>query len=113
VETHFPPPSTFLEIVINSKEANLYYFDTETNQWTKNCINPSFPTSTTMLVELCHATQYAIFNLHLDSSLSSATDISIIVIIVIVLIVVIGSMGGALVYYRKKIKVTIVTRNFG
>ena len=54
-------------------------------------------------VELCHATQYAIFNL--KYSTDEATNITVIVVVIIVLVAVIGVLAGVFVYYRKKTKV--------
>ena len=107
IETHVPPSGTFLEISTQMTEnAFLFYFDTNSSQWIKNCIDP-VKINDGIRVELCHATQYAIFQLTFDvsSAPSSDSNTTIIVVIVVVLVVVISALGGVLVYYRKKIKV--------
>ena len=107
IETHFPPLGTFLEISTEITEnAFLYYFDTNSSEWIRNCNDPVV-IKNVLRVELCHATQYAIFRLTFDvpSSSTQATNISVIVVVIVVLVVAIGGLAGALVYYRKKMKV--------
>ena len=99
---HIPPPGTFLEISTNSTENGyLFYYD---NEWTRNCKDPEVTSAGTLRVELCHATQYAIFNLKFSSD--EPTNITVIVIVIVVLVAVIAVLAGAFVYYRKKVKVS-------
>lgn len=104
-ELHIPPNGTFVEVEVTStQDAYLFYFSD--NKWTKSCFDPIIISETSMFVELCHATQYAIFKLKIDSSTSSSTtDATIIAVVVVVLVIVIGGLTGALIYYRKKILV--------
>ena len=102
--THIPPSGTFLEISTSATNSILYYFDTDSNQWTRNCADPVITSPSTLRIDLCHATQYALFDLEVSSSQSKTTDITIIVVIIVVLVVVIGALAGLLVFYRRKIK---------
>lgn len=113
VETHIPPTGTFLEIFTNSTQnAYLYYFDTVSNKWTKNCVDPSI-NNDKLIFTLCHASQYAIFHMTFSSASSNKpADISVIVIIIVVLVVVIAGLGGAIVFYRKKVGMVLVGTNW-
>ena len=111
METHFPPNGTFLEISTASPTtAHLYYFDMETNKWTENCFVPELISPSSIRVELCHATQYAIFSIEIAgfSSVSSTTDVTVAVVVVVVLVIVIGMLTGALLYYRRRVCLTCV-----
>lgn len=101
--THIPPPGTFLEFSLNSTDIYLYYYDTE---WTRNCADPVVTSPTSVRVELCHATQYALFHhtIDLPSSTKPADVTVIVVVVVVVLVVVIGGLIGGLVYYKKNIR---------
>ena len=109
-ETHIPPPGTFLEIYSNITENTfLYYFDTDLNEWVRNCKDP-IVSQNILRVELCHATQYALFQLTFNVPSNSApksTDLTVVAVIVVVLVIVIGGLAAALVVYRRKLKVRL------
>ena len=89
-----------MEISTNiTEQATLFYYD---SKWTQNCKDLEQIVEGTYRVELCHATQYAIFNLRYSTS--ETVNITVIVVIVIVLVAVIAVLSAAFIYYRRRVK---------